>query len=74
MKKDQKEKKDEKIKMVILIPQQTFGYDGRAYRAGEEYVVAQSKLPTAMKKKYKIETVKTKKVEKKGKGIPVVGK
>ena len=75
-----KDKKDKKEKMVVMVPTSGFGYDRRAYRAGEKYIISQSKLPTEMKSKYKIEQIKSVKkqekveVKKAKKVVPILGK
>ena len=74
-----KKEKQSKQKMVVMVPLQSFGFERRAYRAGEKYIIAQSELPTALKGKYKTQSVKKAKTEDeakakaKAKKIPVVG-
>lgn len=77
--KETKESK-ETNKSVVMIPLQTFGFERKAYVAGERYVMAQKDLPTAVKGMYKTESVKESKkaveAEEKAskKKVPVLGK
>lgn len=78
--KPKKANKSKKDKMVVLVPNSTFGYGKRSYRAGERYVMAQKEVPTAMEKKFSTMSVeeaeKQDKAEAKAKArkVPVVGK
>jgi hypothetical protein len=64
---------------TVMTPIFTFGYDRKAYKAGEAYVMSKSDLPTAVEGKYKTQSIKAykkmlKAQEKKTKQTPVLGK
>lgn len=65
------EKETKKEKMIEIQVNQTFGFRGQSYMAGQRYVVAKKDLPPTVNGKY--EPYKGEKKSDK-KNVPVVGK